>query len=73
MSETDFKELEKQVKKAKRKANEQAQQLHDLVEERLPEAFEEIPDMAQATYEACQNWREMSDQLAAAKEKQTGE
>ena len=43
MTEDDIKALEKAVKKAKRIASERASELHDLVEERLPAAYEEIP------------------------------
>ena len=58
MSEDEIKVLEKAMKKAKRIASERASELHDLVEDRLPAAFDEIPAMAQATYEACQAWAE---------------
>ncbi|NEX16392.1 MAG: hypothetical protein C1943_07130 [Halochromatium sp.] len=58
MSEDEIKALEKAMKKAKRIASERASELHDLVEDRLPAAFDEIPAMAQATYEACQAWAE---------------
>ncbi|MBV5310089.1 CCE_0567 family metalloprotein [Chromatium okenii] len=58
--------LEKAVSKAKRIANERASALHDLVEERLPAAYEEIPVIAQATYDACRAWAEVSAKLKAA-------
>lgn len=66
MTDEDLKALEKTVKKAKRIATERAGELHDLVEERLPAAYEEIPATAQATYEACQAWAEASAKLKAA-------
>jgi hypothetical protein len=56
MTPEDLKDLQKAVKKAKRIATEKAGELHDLVEVRLPAAFEEIPAVAQATYDACQAW-----------------
>jgi hypothetical protein len=56
MSDDDIKVLEKAVKKAKRLATEQAGVLHDLIEDRLPAAYEELPAIAQATYEACREW-----------------
>ena len=56
MTPDELKALHKAVKKAKRIATEKAGELHDLVEDRLPAAFEEIPAVAQATYEACQVW-----------------
>ncbi|NBC13271.1 MAG: hypothetical protein GVY09_07975 [Gammaproteobacteria bacterium] len=66
MPDEDLKALEKAVKKAKRVATERAGELHDLVEERLPAAYEEIPATAQATYEACQAWAEANAKLKAA-------
>jgi hypothetical protein len=66
MTEDELKSLEKAVKKAKRIASERASELHDLVEDRLPAAYEEIPAVAQATYEACQAWAEATARLNAA-------
>jgi hypothetical protein len=68
MSDEDLRELEKAVKKAKRIASERASELHDLVEDRLPAAYAEIPVIAQATYDACQAWAEAQARLAAAQE-----
>lgn len=66
MTPEERKALEKAVSKAKRIASEQASALHDLVEERLPAAYAEIPAIAQATYEACRAWAEVSAKLKAA-------
>jgi len=66
MTDDDLKALEKAVKKAKRIASERASELHDLVEDRLPAAYEEIPAVAQATYEACQAWAEATARLNTA-------
>jgi hypothetical protein len=66
MTDEELKALEKAVKKAKRIASERASELHDLVEDRLPAAFEEIPTIAQATYDACQAWAEATAKLEAA-------
>ncbi|MGD9298380.1 CCE_0567 family metalloprotein [Thiohalocapsa sp.] len=66
MTDEDLKALEKAVKKAKRIASERASELHDLVEDRLPAAYEEIPATAQATYEACLAWAEATAKLKAA-------
>ncbi|MCX8085564.1 MAG: CCE_0567 family metalloprotein [Rhodocyclaceae bacterium] len=63
MSEEERKELEKEVKRLKRLAAEEAGKLHDLVEERLPAAYEEIPAIAQATYDACKAWAEANARL----------
>ena len=56
MTPEELKEMHKAVKKAKRIATEKAGELHDLVEDRLPAAYEEIPAIAQATYDACVEW-----------------
>jgi hypothetical protein len=66
MTEATIGDLEKAVKKAKRIASEKAGELHDLVEERLPAAYEEIPGIAQATYDACRAWAEAEARLKAA-------
>ncbi|MGF1547367.1 MAG: CCE_0567 family metalloprotein [Thiotrichales bacterium] len=69
MTETELKDLDKEVKKLKRMASEWASQLHDLVEDRLPAGYEEIPGIAQSTYDACKAWADASARLNAA---QTG-
>jgi hypothetical protein len=66
MTGDEMRALEKAVSKAKRIATERAGELHDLVEDRLPAAFEEIPGIAQATYEACRAWAEANAALKAA-------
>lgn len=71
MSEDDLKVLEKDVKKKKRIASEWASQLHDLVEDRLPAAYGEIPAIAQSTYDACKDWEEASKKLAQAQAEAT--
>lgn len=67
MTEEEIKALEKEVKKAKRVASEWASQLHDLVEDRLPGAFDEIHGIAQSTYDACKAWKDANDRLDQAK------
>ncbi len=62
----DIQTLEKAVKTAKRIASEKASELHDLVEDRLPAAYQELPGISQAAYDACKAWKEASDALAAA-------
>ncbi|WP_374510308.1 CCE_0567 family metalloprotein [Niveibacterium sp.] len=59
--------LEKDVRRLRRIASEWAGQLHDLVEDRLPAAFQEIPGIAQSTYDACQAWAEAEARLTAAR------
>lgn len=66
MTDDEFKALQKAVRKAKRIATEKAGELHDLVEERLPAAFEELPGLADACYAACQAWKAADDALKAA-------
>lgn len=66
MSDEELKILEKEVKKAKRLANEQAMELHDLIEDRLPDAYSELMAIAQATYDACKAWDEANQKLLAA-------
>jgi hypothetical protein len=66
MTDEEIKSLEKAVKKAKRIASERASELHDLVEDRLPAAYEEIPAVAQAAYDACHAWAEATARLKAA-------
>jgi len=68
MDEAELKALEKEVKKRKRVATEWAGQIHDLVEERLPAAYRELPEMAQSAFEACQAWEEAQKALKAAQE-----
>jgi len=65
MSE-ELKKLEKEVKKTKRLASEQAMELHDLLEDRLPDAYGELLGIAQATYDACKAWDEANQKLIAA-------
>jgi hypothetical protein len=66
MTEEELKSLDKEVKKLKRISSEWASQLHDLVEERLPAGYKEIPGIAQSTYDACQAWADANAKLVAA-------
>ena len=66
MTQEEMKALQKQVRKAKRIATERAGELHDLVEDRLPAAFEELPAIADACYQACQAWASANEKLQAA-------
>ena len=66
MTPEDLKKLEKEVKKTKRLASEQAMELHDLIEDRLPDAYDEIMGIAQATYDACKAWDEANRKLNAS-------
>jgi len=66
----ELKVLEKAVKVAKRIASEKAGELHDLVEDKLPAGNEQIPVIAQITYDACKAWAEATQRYQAALEKQ---
>ena len=66
MTDEELKDLDKEVKKLKRQASEWASQLHDLVEDKLPAGYEEIPGIAQSTYDACKAWADATARLAAA-------
>ena len=66
MTEEELKALEKDVKKTKRLASEQAMALHDLIEDRLPDAYGELMGIAQATFDACKTWDEANKKFQAA-------
>jgi hypothetical protein len=66
MSDEELAALDKEVKKLKRIASEWASQMHDLVEDRLPAAYLEIPGISQSTFDACRAWADASARLAAA-------
>lgn len=68
MTPEELQKLEKEVAKAKRVASEWASQMHDLVEDRLPAAYKEIPELAKCTFEACQTWAEANERLKLAKQ-----
>lgn len=58
MTPEELKAMLKASKRAKRIASERASELHDLVEDRLPAAYKELPEISQAAYDACQAWEE---------------
>jgi hypothetical protein len=66
MTEEELKDLDREVKKLKRISSEWASQLHDLVEDKLPAGYLEIPSIAQSTYDACKAWADANARLAAA-------
>lgn len=66
MTDEELAALDKEVKKLKRIASEKASEMHDLVEDRLPAAYHEIPGIAQSTFDACQAWADATARLAAA-------
>jgi hypothetical protein len=66
MTDDEIRNLDKEVKRLKRMASEWASQLHDLVEDRLPAGYQEIPGIAQSTYDACKAWADANARLSAA-------
>jgi len=66
MTEEELKALEKQMRKAKRIATEKAGELHDLVEDRLPAGYEDLPGIAQECYDACVVWAKASAEFESA-------
>lgn len=58
MTPEELKAVRKASMRAKRIASEKASELHDLVEDRLPAAYEELPAVSQAAYDACKAWAE---------------
>ena len=66
MTDEELKDLDREVKKLKRISSEWASQLHDLVEDKLPAGYLEIPGIAQSTYDACKAWADANTRLAAA-------
>ncbi len=66
MTPEELKAMQKAARKAKRIATERAGELHDLVEDRLPAAYEEIPDIAQQCYDACKAWADAEAAFKAA-------
>ena len=66
MTEEELKKLEKEVKKTKRLAGEAAMVLHDLIEDRLPDAYGELMATAQATFDACKTWDEANKKWLVA-------
>jgi Protein of unknown function (DUF683). len=67
MTEEQLKELEQAVKKARFVLSQKAGALHDLIEDRLPVDYAEIPEYAEAAYKACQVWDKLNQQLIEAK------
>lgn len=72
MTEEEFKAISKASKRAKRIANEKAMELHDLVEDRLPAAYEELPALADETYATCKIWADAALAFKKAEAEFTG-
>jgi hypothetical protein len=67
MTAEEIRTLEKEVSKARFTLSQKASELHDLIEDRLPVSYAEIPSHAEATYNACKHWDELNKQLIEAK------
>jgi len=67
MNDEELQKLEKDVAKAKRIASEWAGKLHDLVEDRLPARYLDLPEISRSTFDACQAWAEMTSRLKDAR------
>lgn len=67
MTEEELKQLDAEVKKARFTLSQKAGALHDLIEDRLPADYKEIPAYAEETYKACLIWDELNQKLIAAK------
>ncbi len=70
MSQEEIAALDKEVRRLKRIASEWAARMHDLVEDRLPAAYVEIPALCQFTFDACKAWADASARLAAAQKEE---
>ncbi len=66
MSDDELKALQKDVSTKKRIATEWASQIHDLVEDRLLAAYNELPELARQTQAACVAWAEAKARLDQA-------
>ncbi|KAF7598983.1 MAG: hypothetical protein CGU28_08220 [Candidatus Dactylopiibacterium carminicum] len=66
MDDAERQTLDKEVRRLKRIAAEAAGQLHDLVEDRLPAAYAELPAVAEHTYAVCKAWAEAEARLRNA-------
>lgn len=66
MTEEQLKALHKEVSQKKRIASDWAGQIHDLVEDRLLSAYDELPELARRTHQACLDWAEAKSRLDQA-------
>jgi hypothetical protein len=56
MTDDELKALKKEASTKKRIAMEWASQIHDLVEDRLFEDYNALPDLASSAVAACEEW-----------------
>jgi len=60
MTTDEIKELDAKVRKARFVLSQKAGALHDLIEDRLPADYLEIPAYAEAAFLACKTWDELN-------------
>lgn len=60
-------ELEKEVAKARFTLAKKSGELHDLIEDRLPTDYKEIPAYAEAAFAAGKAWDELNTRLIEMK------
>jgi len=63
MTAEEIKELDAQVRKARFVLSQKAGALHDLIEDRLPADYIEIPVCAEEAFLACKAWDELNKKL----------
>lgn len=63
MDSEELKALQAQVNKLKFKAVQKGGDLHDLVEDRLLNDFENLISLAEDTYVACKAWSDLNKEL----------
>lgn len=66
MTPQELEQLNKELKRAKRIAAEKAGELHDLVEDGLPDAYGDLLACAQRCHDACAQWAELQSRWQAA-------
>lgn len=67
MTAEELKELDAQVRKARFVLSQKAGALHDLIEDRLPADYLEIPAYAEDAFQACKIWDELNKKFLANK------
>ena len=63
MSTDEIIELKKAISKARFVLSQKASALHDLIEDRLPADYKEIPFYAEETFKACEYWSSLNQKL----------
>lgn len=69
ITDDEIKMLEADVKKARFILSQKAAEMHDLVEDRIPKDYLDIPVYAEDLYNACKKWDEYNQKLHSIKKK----